>query len=67
MRITMRAESEDLKGSMRSLDVNKHLTAPLKRRNSAQRYAWELKLIEGKVYTVNLTEDRSEIRVTRTA
>lgn len=61
----MRAESEDLKGGMRNLGVNKHLTAPLRRRNSAQRYAWELKLIEGKVYTVHLTADRSEIKITR--
>lgn len=63
----MRTQSEDLKGGMRNLGVNTHLTAPLQRRNSAQRYAWELKLIEGKIYRVNLTEDRTEIRVTRIA
>lgn len=63
----MRAESEDLRGSMRNMESGEVLSVPLKRRNSAQRYAWELKLIEGKVFTVNLTEDRSEIKVTRIA
>jgi len=63
----MRAESEDLKGSMKEMVINATLTAPLKRRNSAARYAWELKLIYGKVYTVKLTNDRSEVEITRVA
>lgn len=67
LRITMPTESEDLKGSMRELDINGKLTAPLKRRNSAQRYAWEMKLIDGKIFTVKLTEDRSEVEITRIA
>lgn len=53
-----------LQGTMRNMNVGDFVVVDPARRSTAARSAWELKLNEGKEYTVRLTEDRM-IRVTR--
>lgn len=53
-----------LQGTMRNMEVGDFVVIDPSRRSTAARSAWELKLNEGKEYTVKLNEDRM-IKVTR--
>ncbi len=58
-------EIQDLKNSVRHMEVGQTIEQPIERLAVVRQYAYEIKLLEGKVYTTFADKDKRVVTITR--
>jgi hypothetical protein len=61
----MNNQEFDLKNTMRQMEVGQTMEQPIERLAVVRQYTYQIKLIEGKVYTTNADGEKRIVTITR--